>query len=168
MSSLAPHAERIARALLGDPNDRLSTKAELRWGSAGSLAVRIGSPKRGTWYSHEECVGGGMLDLIERQTGRKGAAAFDWLREQGIDIPKPESKGKSKLIVIKLGLRSDSPPELAERSKTDRVGVIWRLRRFPYLPTFYQVFDADRARAFIELGRDNAECCLDDVRTGSD
>jgi Protein of unknown function (DUF3631) len=95
MSPFAPHAERIARALLGDPNDSLSTKAELRWGSAGSLAVRIASPKRGTWYSHEESVGGGMLDLIERETGRKGAAAFEWLREQGIDIPKPESTGKS-------------------------------------------------------------------------
>jgi putative DNA primase/helicase len=93
---LALHTERIARALLGDPNFVLSTKAEMRWGTNGSMAVRIASPKRGTWFDHEVGTGGGLLELIERETGLKGAAAFDWLRGIGIDLPKPGPKNNGK------------------------------------------------------------------------
>ncbi len=51
----------LARRLLGEPNRRLSTARELRFGSRGSLAVR---PDRGVWRDHEAGVGGGVLDLV--------------------------------------------------------------------------------------------------------
>ena len=50
----------LARRLLGEPNRRLSTRRELRFGHGGSLAV---IPERGVWYDHEAGVGGGVLDL---------------------------------------------------------------------------------------------------------
>ena len=51
----------VARRLLGEPNRRLSTPRELRWGRRGSLAV---VPNRGVWRDHEAGVGGGVLDLV--------------------------------------------------------------------------------------------------------
>jgi hypothetical protein len=72
---LARHAEQIARALLGEPNEDLSTKRELRYGTHGSLAVEIRGKKAGTWYCHETKTGGGMLDLIVRE---RGAVATPW------------------------------------------------------------------------------------------
>ena len=91
--NLAPHAERIARALLGEPNKRKSTKVELRFGSKGALAVEIAGEKVGTWHDFETKAGGGMLGLIRREKGfGDNAGAFRWLEsELGIkDPPKPK------------------------------------------------------------------------------
>ena len=38
----------VARALLGEPNARLSTARELRYGTHGSLAVHVGGEYSGT------------------------------------------------------------------------------------------------------------------------
>lgn len=73
----------VAVELLGEPNKRLSSKDELRFGNNGSLAVDL---KAGTWFDHEAGQGGGVLDLIGRQTGRLNGEAVDWLREQGFDV----------------------------------------------------------------------------------
>lgn len=91
MTDLAPHIEAVARKLLGDPNPRQSTKTTLRFGSNGSLAVEIAGSNKGTWFSHEENLGGGVLDLIAHKTGFKNGAAAAWLKtELGIgDEPKP-------------------------------------------------------------------------------
>ena len=43
----------VARALLGEPNARLSTARELRYGTHGSLAVHVGGERAGTWRDHE-------------------------------------------------------------------------------------------------------------------
>ena len=48
--------EPVARRLLGDPNRALSTKAELRYGQKGSLAVDLA---KDTWFDHEAGEGGG-------------------------------------------------------------------------------------------------------------
>src|SRR4051794_25900940 len=54
--------EPAARALLGKPNTNLSTKDCLRFGSHGSIAVNL---EDGTYYDHENGVGGGVLHLVE-------------------------------------------------------------------------------------------------------
>ncbi len=79
---IAARAEEVAKALFGDPNPRLSTKDELRFGSNGSLRVTIAGEHRGTWRDHESGEGGGVLDLIAHRHGgdRKSAAA--WLSER--------------------------------------------------------------------------------------
>ena len=42
------------------------------FGSHGSLSV---NDQKGTFYDHEAKEGGGLLDFIERKTGRKGGEA---------------------------------------------------------------------------------------------
>jgi hypothetical protein len=71
----------VATILLGEPNRRLSSKGELRYGTNGSLAVDLVA---GRWFDHENRKGGGVLDLIERETGRKGRERVAWLAERGL------------------------------------------------------------------------------------
>jgi hypothetical protein len=85
--NLADHAETIARALLGTPNAALSTKAQLRYGTNGSLAIEISGDKCGAWYDHELETGGGLLDLIMRERSCDKAGALAWLKSDlGIDV----------------------------------------------------------------------------------
>lgn len=76
-------AGEVARELLGEPNRHLSTRDELRYGNKGSVAVDL---KKGTIFDHSEGEGGGVLWFVERETGRKGREAVDWLRDRGFDI----------------------------------------------------------------------------------
>ena len=69
----------VARKLLGDPNGRLSSQYELRFGRHGSLAVDL---RKGAFYDHESSAGGGVLDLIERETKLRGAARMEWLTDR--------------------------------------------------------------------------------------
>ncbi|MGA0564157.1 AAA family ATPase [Ancylobacter sp. VNQ12] len=82
-SDLVRHMEGVARLLLGEPNKHMSTKGELRFGSNGSLSVDL---KKGVAADHESGEGGGVLWLIQRQTGRANGAAVEWMRENGFEI----------------------------------------------------------------------------------
>ncbi|MBF6022860.1 AAA family ATPase [Lysobacter niastensis] len=73
--------EAVARELCGDPNPKLSSGRELRYGSNGSLSVDL---DKATWYDHEAGEGGGVLALVMQRTGRSDAKA--WLREHGYDV----------------------------------------------------------------------------------
>jgi putative DNA primase/helicase len=76
----------IARRLLGDPNQRLSTRAQLRFGRNGSVAIETAGPKAGTWFDHENGIGGGVRDLLRVRGGMEKPAATQWLRDEiGID-----------------------------------------------------------------------------------
>ncbi len=55
-------APEVAKQLLGEPSSTSST--EHRWGTHGSLVLTLES---GTWYSFEENVGGGIIDLIKHK-----------------------------------------------------------------------------------------------------
>jgi hypothetical protein len=66
----------VVRRLRGNPNEELSTKEQLRWGTKGSLAVKV---KEGVWYDHEMKEGGGCLDFIRRHIS---GDPFDWLRKE--------------------------------------------------------------------------------------
>ena len=74
----------VARALLGDPNPRMSTARELRYRRKGSLAVRLDT---GQWFDHESGAGGGVLDLVARVRGGDRAAAARWLDAEGFTDP---------------------------------------------------------------------------------
>jgi len=60
MTNIAAYIEQVARHYLGEPNAKLSKGNELRWGTHGSFSVS----KRGTWFDHENGVGGGVVDLV--------------------------------------------------------------------------------------------------------
>ena len=77
--------EPLARHFFGEPNQRLSSKTELRFGTHGSMSIDVG---KGTFYDHEIGSGGGVLDLLERMTGLHGQERFDWLEHNGFLSPR--------------------------------------------------------------------------------
>jgi hypothetical protein len=87
MSDFAPHIATVAKAVWGDPNGRLSSAAELRFGTNGSRSVDL---KKGTWFDHETSEGGGVLALLEKEKGLTNGKAFEFLRGLGLPFEKPE------------------------------------------------------------------------------
>ena len=93
----------VAEALLGEPNARMSTARELRYGARGSLAVHVGGERAGTWRDHEAGEGGGVLDLVTRERGSR-AAALAWLEAEGFigqrdpALTRPESRCKPRAV----------------------------------------------------------------------
>ena len=75
--------EPVAKRLFpGKYNERASKLGvDLRFGTKGSLSVK---PKSGTWYDHQNEVGGGTLDLINHVVGGDHAVAMQWLRDHGM------------------------------------------------------------------------------------
>ena len=84
----------VARALLGEPNRRLSTARELRYGTHGSLAVHVGGEYSGTWRDHEAGEGGGVLALVMRERGGSERDALAWLREGGFLDGEPARQAR--------------------------------------------------------------------------
>ena len=82
MTDFAVHMEIVATKLLGPPHKHLSKGSDLRFGTNGSLSVDI---EKGTWYSHEEKKGGGVLDLIHRMTRLNAKKSITWMRSMGLD-----------------------------------------------------------------------------------
>ena len=78
--AFAPHMEAVARAVLGDPNPRLTSPTESRFGTHGSLSI---DREKGVWFDHEAGVGGGVLDFLQARCGLTNGAALDWMRERG-------------------------------------------------------------------------------------
>lgn len=130
----------VAERLLGEPNARLSSQTELRFGSNGSLRVSIGGPNKGTWRNHEEQVGGGVLDLVAHQLGGDRRAALDWLKAEFPDFAgAPEERaGKSKIVATypyydELGellfevVRME-PKTFRQRQPDGRGGWVWNLK----------------------------------------
>ena len=87
-------ARPVAIALLGEPNPRMSTAAELRYGRKGSLQVTIAGRWAGRWCDHESGETGGVLDLVARERGGDRAAAARWLDAEGFTDPlrRPERR----------------------------------------------------------------------------
>ena len=84
--------EPVARALLGEPNERLSKPDELRFGTHGSVAVDLA---KGTFYDHESNEGGGVLDLvrIKSDSAKTRADAAKWLEHAGFVQGGKKSNG---------------------------------------------------------------------------
>lgn len=76
------NADSIARNLLGKPNNKLSSKHELRFGENGNISVAISGAKSGRWYDFSASVGGDMFDLVINRSGCDFKEAADYLRMQ--------------------------------------------------------------------------------------
>lgn len=79
----------VARELLGEPNESLSTDDELRFGTRGSLSVRL---DKGTFYDNEAGQGGGVVDLVRHRRHLEKPDAIAWMRERGHLPPSAKSK----------------------------------------------------------------------------
>lgn len=87
--------EPVAKALLGDPNPKLTTAKELRYGTNGSLSIDLA---KATFYDHEQQTGGGLLALICRCLGyADDTQAVDWLMQQGLQ-PSAPAAAKPRLV----------------------------------------------------------------------
>ena len=80
-------ARPVALALLGEPNPRMSTGAELRYGEHGRLSVRLAGERAGQWYDFRDGRGGGVLDLVIHAGEASDRAAARWLESQGFADP---------------------------------------------------------------------------------
>lgn len=74
--------EPVARYFLGEPNRALSTRDELRWGSNGSMSVKLSTDQ---FYDHEAGVGGGVVRFVEHTQAWEHSTAVGWLRENHPD-----------------------------------------------------------------------------------
>ena len=168
-AGLAAHMGPAARRLLGEPNKHLSTKAELRFGTHGSVSVDL---KKGTWFDHEANQGGGVLDLIRREEGSAGKDAVEWLeRELSVRL-------EDELRPTRPVSRPQAPDLEAERRR-ELAQEIWRESEIvpSGLPTEYLTlrrgitrWDPDRLRWHPECPweRGAVGClvvCVNDHRT---
>jgi hypothetical protein len=86
--------ELVARRLLGEQNKRLSRPPkDVRFGTHGSMSVNL---ETGQFFDHEANIGGGVLDLINRECGGNHRDAMDWLRREGLIPERPSSDGSRK------------------------------------------------------------------------
>jgi hypothetical protein len=86
--NIAALMEPVATILLGEPNAKLSSGTELRYGHHGSLSIDLA---KGVWRDFERGSGGGVLDLIRDKTGLDGRDALDWLDSQGLAVERAGS-----------------------------------------------------------------------------
>lgn len=173
-----PHAalmEPVARHLLGDPNATLSTRAELRYGSRGSLAVHIAGPRAGTWRDHERGEGGGLFDLIERETKRANGDAVGWLREHGFIAAEDAKPNAAPRIVAAYNYQDATgaglfqvvryaPKDFRQRRSDGAGDWIWNLRGVE--PVLYRLPDLVRAEPSATVYVVEGEKDADALRAG--
>jgi putative DNA primase/helicase len=62
-------APEIVKSFLGEPNRKLCTQRQWRWGRKGSFAVNVAGNKKGLWYDHENQIGGDIVNFLQVQLG---------------------------------------------------------------------------------------------------
>ena len=100
----------LAQQFFGEPNREMSSAGELRYGSHGSFSVDL---KNGTWYDHEVEEGGGVLDLVTRETKLEGPERLDWLKQHGFVFD-----------TIATGYQSPRPSIIATYDYADQNGAL--------------------------------------------
>lgn len=74
----------VAKALLGDPKDKVRKGTEWRYRTRGSLSIDL---SKGTWFDHEAGQGGGVIDLIRKERSCSVRDALKWLEDIGQHVP---------------------------------------------------------------------------------
>ena len=164
--------EPVARAILGEPNTRLSTRSQLRFGSRGSVAVETVGDKRGTWFDHEAGEGGGVLDLLRIRKGLANGAALAWLEDSGFlekTPPQPKADAGRRIVatydyhgedgaLLFQVVRFD-PKDFRQRRPDGAGGWEWHVkgtRLVPYrLPELLRA--APHAPVFVTEGEKDAD-----------
>jgi KaiC/GvpD/RAD55 family RecA-like ATPase len=158
--------EPIARRLLGEPNRTLSSKDEWRFGTRGSLSIKVGGPHKGTWADHEAGGGGGVLDLVARHHGSGREEALRWLKQEFPDFAgKPEGRG----VVATYPYHDETggllfevvrfePKDFRQRRPDGAGGHVWNLkdvRQVPYhLPELLEAIGQERTVYIVEGEKD--------------
>jgi len=162
---LARIIEPLARHFFGEPNRKLSSKGNLRFGAHGSLSVDL---TKGTWYDHENTTGGGVLDLVDREKGVRGQDAVRWLESEHFLEPdyKPNSKGRIVATYDYVDACGElvfqavryAPKRFAQRRPDANGGWIWKLdgiKQVPYrLPELVEAISQERSVLIVEGEKD--------------
>jgi hypothetical protein len=154
--------EPVARIVWGAP----STEApkELRWGTRGS---RVLNRQHGTWFDHENNVGGGALDLVP---GADTAEQMHWLVDRGLINGAPKSHHSNKPRIVATYDYTDEennllfqvvrfhPKDFRQRRPDGPDGWIWSLsetRRVIYrLPGVRVAIDFEEVVYIVEGEKD--------------
>src|SRR5690348_14558660 len=107
----------------------MSTDSELRFGSHGSVSVIIKGEMQGSWYDHQDNVGGGVLELLEHKKGLSNGEAVEWLQRE-VGAPKEEFKtydytdenGKLLFQVVRK-----VPKTFVQRRPDGADGWVWKM-----------------------------------------
>ena len=78
------------RRLKGSPNDKMSTRDELRWGEKGDFKLNL---DKGYWYDFYSKEGGGALAFLRRELSVQNDGALDWLKSEGL-LPEAQKSAK--------------------------------------------------------------------------
>ena len=81
-AALRGNLAHIATDLLGEPNNHMSNKTALRFGSRGSMVVNITGPKEGRWKDFESGQGGDLVSLVQREKNLNLREAVSYLADR--------------------------------------------------------------------------------------
>jgi hypothetical protein len=113
--------EPVATHYWGEPNPKLSSPGELRFGSHGSKSVNIAE---GIWHDHESKTGGGVVDLIKLHEPK--ADIRKRLEEFGIES-KSSNPNSEQIWIYE---NEDGLPRYQVIRKNGPTGKDYRQRRY--------------------------------------
>ena len=165
----SPHMQAVALRVWGEPNQKLSTPRELRFGTHGSKSVDL---EKHVWHDHEGGFGGGVMDFLDRYQKVRGQDAIGWLRrEVGADIEdrKPNPSAAPSRIVAEYDYVDElgevlfqvcrfEPKDFRQRKPVEGGGWAWGVkgvRLVPYnLPTVLKAIRAGQTVYVVEGEKD--------------
>ena len=103
--TLENQAEAVVKNLLGEPNNKLSSSTEWRYGNKGSLVINMASNKRGLWYNFETGESGNLIRLLQKELGlnfpqvlKYASDRFGGFLSQDHILPTKINKDQTQLV----------------------------------------------------------------------
>src|SRR5690606_14058129 len=119
----------VAEAFWGEPNKKLSSDKEKKWGSYGSRSINI---EKACWFDHEAGEGGNVIGLVQREQGLGDdkAAAMAWLEQEGFitNAEKPQER-RERQSAPDTRPEPEQPPVI---SAEDDGGVLKWVKGYTY------------------------------------
>lgn len=126
---IMPQVADIVFGELGIPRNKgMSSSAETRFGNNGAISV---DHPAGTYFDHEDNVGGGVLDLLKAFKGYEKVEALEWLQERGLIQPREKANGRSNGAAGKFAGFMDDHPVATFEYFDDRGRLAYEVLKFP-------------------------------------
>lgn len=98
--ALAHDARDVAISILGEPNQKLSSGTQLKFGSKGSLSINIGGQYQGTFTNFETGESGNMIQLIQQELGLSFKETLKYAQKLTGGLVEIEVKPKPQFKVV--------------------------------------------------------------------
>ncbi|EKE00840.1 MAG: hypothetical protein ACD_21C00266G0003 [uncultured bacterium] len=93
-------AEVFVERILGQPNQKLSTATQWRYGNKGSLAIKMSGDKKGLWHNFETGESGNLISLIKKETGLSFKETLQYATNMpGIVLPVAQKEQLDKVAI---------------------------------------------------------------------